>query len=140
MAVKCFLGSVNVIIENYLKLQGTSSNREWGQPVIYKSVQYISRRWTNNYNITWIPQCITKWYNSHAKCHAAKFPSIYEIESQFSESSSRLHLSQLENQPVFNMKRGSIFKEIHQKRCVHYWGMRNYLTSGTYIFQIYLHI
>ena len=70
----------------------------------------------------------------HVKCHAAKFPSSYEIES-----SSRLHLSTWK-QSVFNMKWAIIFKKINQKRNVHFWGMRNVLTSETYIFKIYVDI
>ena len=137
MVVQCFLGNVNVIIVIYLKLQGTPSNSEWGQPVIYKSNLYR----VNELTIIILFKSLTVRLNHIilVKCHAAKFPSSYEIESQFTESSSRLHLSTWK-QSVFNIKWAIIFKKINQKRSVHFWGMRNVLTSETYIFKIYVDI
>ena len=125
MVVQCF------------KLQGTPSNSEWGQPVIYKSNLYRVSELT----IIILFESLTVWLNHtiHVECHAAKFPSSYEIESQFTESSSRLHLPTWK-QSVFNMKWAIIFKKINQKRSLHFWGMRNVLTSETYIFKIYVDI
>lgn len=129
MVVQCF------------KLQGTPSNNEWGQPVIYKSNLYGVSELT----IIILFESLTVWLNHITDMSNVMqrsfyffcfyfFPSSYEIES-----SSRLHLSTWK-QSVFNMKWAIIFKKINQKRNVHFWGMRNVLTSETYIFKIYVDI
>lgn len=126
------------IIVNYLKLQGTPSNSEWGQPVICKSNLYRVSELT----IIKLFESLTVWLNHiiHVKCHAARFPSSYEIESHGSLKVLPDFTCQLES------SRYSIWNELLFLRRLtrnavytsEVW--ENVLTSETYIFKIYVDI